>query len=62
MSEPKVVEFHAGHGMHADPKTDKPTRLEPYPQLNQVQQDEAIALLLGVVKKLDQRVAVLEKK
>ncbi len=45
-----------------DPKPDKPTRLEPYPQLLSVEQDEAIALLLGVVKKLDERVAALEQK
>ena len=40
----------------------KTTRIEPYPQLNSVQQDEAIALLKGVVAGLEKRVRALEKK
>lgn len=39
-----------------------PTRLEPYPLMTSVEQDEAIALLGGVVAGLDRRVAELEKK
>lgn len=38
------------------------TRLEPYPQLNSVQQDEAIAWLKGAVDLLAKRVDQLEKK
>ena len=38
------------------------TRLEPYPRLMSIEQDEAIALLKGVVKLLERRIKALEEK
>lgn len=55
LSERVTREAHHGAEPH-------PTTREPYPQLNSVQQDEAIAWLKGVVKKLDERITKLEKK
>lgn len=45
-----------------DGQSEKATRMEPYPQLNSIQQDEAIYWLKGVVGRLEKRIDVLEKK